>query len=74
VILRPAEVVAVDRATGRGAGALTDPEPIQHMYREFSGLGRYEVCVIDSSRQSPEQRADAVMSAVRERRMVVLAE
>jgi hypothetical protein len=44
------------------------------MYREFSGLGRYEVCVIDSSRQSPEQRADAVMSAVRERRMVVLAE
>jgi adenylate kinase family enzyme len=74
VILRPAQAVAVDRAIGRGAGALTDPEPIQHMYREFSGLGRYEGCVIDSSRQSPEQRADAVMSAVRERRMVVLAE
>jgi hypothetical protein len=71
IVLRPTEALAVDRATERGAGALTDLEPIQHMYREFSSLGRYEGCVIDSSSQSPEQTADAVMNAVRERRMVV---
>lgn len=74
-VLRPAEAVAVARATGRVGGAdLTELDPIRHMYREFSRLGRYEDGVIDSSAQSPEETAREVVAAVRDGRLLVPVE
>lgn len=71
-VLRPGEAVAVARATSRdGGAALTDLGPIRHMYREFSRLGRYENCVIDSSAQSPGDTAQEIVAAVRNGRLAV---
>lgn len=75
VVLRPTEDVALSRATGRHGADLTDPEPVRHMYREFSTrLGHYERCVIDSSHHSPERTAQEVVDAVLARRLIVTAE
>jgi hypothetical protein len=56
VVLRPTETVVTARAISRGLDALTDPEPIRHVYREFSGIGPYERHVIDSSRLTARNR------------------
>jgi predicted kinase len=39
VILRPDEPTTVRRAVARGDEALTDPEPIRSLYRQFTDLG-----------------------------------
>jgi adenylate kinase family enzyme len=72
IVLRPTETVTTARATRRGLDALTDLQPIRHMYREFSGLGPYESHVIDSSRLTPEETAEKVAGAVLEGRMSLL--
>ena len=72
IVLRPTETVATARATRRGLDALTDLQPIRHMYREFSGLGPYESHVLDSSRLTPEETAEEVVGAVLDGRMSLL--
>jgi predicted kinase len=64
VVLRPARHVALSRATFRigderveGHPALTDEEPILHMWEQFSDLGEYENSVIDNSDLDAEQTA-----------------
>ena len=64
IVLRPDESIAVDRARGRGAPALTDDGPVRKMYAEFSGLGTFEAFVLDSSRQTPDETARLVRERV----------
>jgi predicted kinase len=61
VVLRPDERVAAERAMSRGSPALTDDGPVRKMYAEFSGLGRYEAFVLDSSQQTPDETARLVV-------------
>jgi predicted kinase len=71
VVLRPSEAVVLQRAGGRDADALRDAGPLLHMYREFCDLGPFERHVIDSSAQTAETTAAAVLAAVRERSLMV---
>lgn len=55
VVLRPRSNICLTRAQGRVLRsdehryALTEEEPIRHMWLEFSGLGSFEDHVIDTS-------------------------
>jgi hypothetical protein len=67
-VLRPSLEVALDRATSRageerikGHPALTDPEPVRHMWNQFEDLGEYERHVIDSSPLSPDTTSATVL-------------
>jgi adenylate kinase family enzyme len=60
VILRPDEETTLRRATGRGGDALTAPEPITALHRQFSGIGPYEGHVLDSTRLTAWDTADAI--------------
>jgi len=60
VVLRPAQAVAAQRASGRPGRELADPGPVAQMYREFSALGPYETHVIDSSALTPGETAEVV--------------
>ena len=60
VVLRPDATTALGRATSRGTDALTNPEPVERIYREFCELGRYEANVLDSTSLSPEQTVDEI--------------
>ncbi|WBB59134.1 nucleoside/nucleotide kinase family protein [Streptomyces sp. WMMC500] len=65
VVLRPDERTTLARATARtGPGALTDPEPVRAMHREFADLGPYERHALDTGGQPPEATAAAVRDAV----------
>jgi len=61
VILRPDQATALRRAAGRVYPALTDPEPIRSLHRQFTGIGAFEGHVLDSTRLSPQATADAVL-------------
>ena len=60
VILRPDEPTTVRRAVARGGEALTDPEPVRSLYRQFTGLGPYEPHVLDSTHLTPQATATAL--------------
>jgi len=60
VIIRPDEQTTLCRAAGRAEGALTEPGPVQEMYRQFLRLGEYEPHVIDSSGLGPDATAQLV--------------
>jgi adenylate kinase family enzyme len=60
VILRPDRATALGRAAARGTGALTDTEPIEKMYDEFSDLGPYEANVLDSTDLTPDQTVETL--------------
>jgi adenylate kinase family enzyme len=71
VVLRPARQIALERATSRigeerveGHPALTDEEPIVHMWEQFSDLGEYEDRVIDNSELDPRQTAALIWSKI----------
>ncbi|WP_326796067.1 nucleoside/nucleotide kinase family protein [Streptomyces sp. NBC_01808] len=65
VVLRPDERTTLARATARtGPDALTDPEPVRAMHREFADLGPYETHALDTGGQPPEATAAAVRDAV----------
>ena len=64
VVLRPDAATALGRATARGTGALTDTDPVQKMYDEFSDLGPYEANVLDSTGMSPEGTVAAVLDGL----------
>jgi energy-coupling factor transporter ATP-binding protein EcfA2 len=66
VVLRPDRDTTLARAVGRGAGALTDPTPVLHMYGQFGDLGTFDGHVLDSSRMSPAQTVRAVLDGLAE--------
>jgi len=73
VILRPDERTTMTRATGRGGGALTELEPIRHMYRQFADLGAYEAHAVDSTSLTAQATAGLVIDGVTARRFIVSA-
>ncbi|MFI6294108.1 AAA family ATPase [Nonomuraea sp. NPDC050790] len=64
VVLRPSRETTLTRATGRGADALTDPEPVLSMYAQFTDLGELEPHAFDSSALTPEETAGALGRAL----------
>jgi predicted kinase len=64
VVLRPSLAVALTRAQGRGAGALTASGPIRDLYRQFSALGEFEAHAIDTSGHTAADTLAAVRAAL----------
>lgn len=61
VILRPDQPTALRRAVSRDGNALTDPEPISSLHRQFTDIGVFEGHVLDSTQLNPEATAHAVL-------------
>ncbi|WP_219464758.1 AAA family ATPase [Nonomuraea rhizosphaerae] len=66
VVLRPDKETVLARATGRGLDALTDPEPVLHMYQQFVDLRELERHAFDSTRLSAERTAAEVRARLDE--------
>jgi adenylate kinase family enzyme len=66
VILRPDQATALRRAVSRDGHALTDPEPIRSLHRQFTDIGVFEGHVLDSTPLSPQATADAVLHGLAE--------
>ncbi len=66
VILRPDEATALRRAVSRDDHALTDPEPIRSLHRQFTDIGVFEGHVLDSTQLSPQATVDAVLHGLAE--------
>jgi tRNA uridine 5-carbamoylmethylation protein Kti12 len=66
VILRPDQTTALRCAVRRDGHALTDPEPIRSLYRQFTDIGIFEGHVLDSTQLSPQATADAVLHGLAE--------
>ncbi len=64
VVLRPDEATTLDRAVGRTSEALTDPEPIRSLHRQFTGIGAFEEHVLDSTRLDPRATVNAVVDGL----------
>jgi adenylate kinase family enzyme len=64
VILRPDEATTLHRAVSRSGEALTDPEPIRSLHRQFTQAGAFEAHVLDSTRLSPRATAEAVQQGL----------
>lgn len=64
VVLRPDESTTVARATARSAEALTAPEPVLALHRQFADLGPLEHHALDSGGQEPAETVSAVRHAV----------
>jgi adenylate kinase family enzyme len=64
VVLRPDEATAVRRASARGDQALTNPDPIRSLHRQFTNLGPYEPHVLDSSHLTPQATAATLRHAL----------
>jgi predicted kinase len=60
VLVLPDEPTTVARAASRTAPALTDPEPVRFMWRQFAALDAYAAYRIDSTHLS----IDAAVAAV----------
>lgn len=68
VILRPVLDVAIERCRLRGGDTLSDPEPIKALHNQFTGLGEFEVNVLETAGQDIQAVADAVWAAFTRRR------
>jgi adenylate kinase family enzyme len=66
VILRPDESTALRRAVGRASDALTDPETIGSLHRQFTDVSGFEGHIIDSTKLTPQATADAVRRGLAE--------
>lgn len=66
VILRPDQATAVRRAVSRTSHALTDPEPIRSLHRQFTDISGFEGHVLDSTQLSPEATTDAILHGLAE--------
>lgn len=64
VIIRPDLTTTLRRATGRGSGALTDPEPIQTLHSQFDRPSAYEDHTLDSSELTAQDTARAILDGV----------
>jgi GrpB-like predicted nucleotidyltransferase (UPF0157 family) len=65
VVLRPDLDTCLARATARGAGELTDVEPVRFMHAQLSALGRYERHVLNTAGEPADATAQRVLDAVR---------
>ncbi|MEW2371453.1 AAA family ATPase [Streptomyces sp. NPDC006656] len=61
VVLRPDRETVLDRGTGRSQHPLTDREVLGQIYDGFADLGSYETHVLDSTRLTAEETAQAVL-------------
>lgn len=52
VVLRPDEATSFARAMSRAKDALTDPDPVRFMWKQFADLGEWEASVLDTTGQS----------------------
>ena len=66
VILRPDEPTTLRRASARGDQALTDPEPIRSLHRQFTSPGPYEPHVLDSTHLTPQATATTIRRGLTE--------
>jgi hypothetical protein len=66
VILRPDEPTTLRRASARGDQALTDPDPIRSLHRQFTNLGLYEPHVLDPTRLTPQATATTIRHGLTE--------
>ena len=66
VILRPDEATTLRRAVSRSDQALTDPQPIRSLYRQFTDIGTFEGHVLDTTQLTPQATADAVLHGLAE--------
>jgi adenylate kinase family enzyme len=66
IILRPSLDATVHRATSRTGDALTDPEPVRSLHRQFSDISPYEAHVLDSTGMTAEAAADSIMQGIAE--------
>jgi len=71
VILRPTLETCISRATQRRseprhANALSDDEPLRHMYSKFAALGDYEGNVVENSVLSGQETARQVAGVIEE--------
>lgn len=60
-VLRPDRATTIERAVSRGDDALTDPEPVGSLHQQFTGIGEYEHHVLDSTHETPNATADALL-------------
>jgi deoxyadenosine/deoxycytidine kinase len=61
VVLRPDVQSVLTRGSKRGKDALTEPEPIVHMYNQFANLGTFEPNAIDTSGLDPNETVKLVL-------------
>lgn len=66
VVLRPSQDVAVQRAAARGEAGLQDEAAVRLMHVQFEDLGPFERHVLDTSRLSPAETAEAIERSLAE--------
>jgi predicted kinase len=64
VVLRPDQATTLSRATGRAGPALTDPEPVLSLHRQFAELVELEPHAFNSTGQSAADTAQAVRHGI----------
>ena len=57
VVLRPPLELALERASGRDAGRLSDPAVVEQLWSAFSNLGELERHALDNGGQTAEETA-----------------
>jgi predicted kinase len=60
VLVVPDEATTVARATSRTAPALTDPEPVRYMWRQFAGLADYAEHRVDTTHLSVDAAVGSI--------------
>ena len=66
VILRPDQATTLNRALSRPSHALTDPEPVRSLHRQFTDTSGFERHVLDSTQLTPQATADAILHGLTE--------
>jgi len=64
VLLLPDEATTVARATSRRPPALTDPEPVRFMWRQFAELAAYADHVVDTTRLSIDAALELIQGGL----------
>lgn len=64
LLLLPDEATTVARVASRGAPALTDPEPVRFMWRQFAELAAYADHVVDTTRLSKDEALAVVQTSL----------
>ena len=55
-----------NRALSRPSHALTDPEPVRSLHRQFTNTSGFERHVLDSTQLTPQATADAILHGLTE--------
>ena len=65
VVLRAPLSVCIARTRRRGPQSLTDPEVVEHLWRDFAALGALESNVVEVGTSSPDDVAEQVAKRFR---------